>query len=569
MDNPDNKKQTGDKLSAPNATGEIPEASVKPLATISRVWFIPIIALLIGAWMVYFSWSNQGPLINIAFETAEGVEVDTTKIKLRDITVGTVVDLKLNDDFDGIIITARMNKNTERLLKQDTKFWVVKPRVGKGGFSGLSTILSGAYIELSPGASGVKGRARFEFVGLERPPVTPVGTPGLHITLDSSGQRAMDIGDPILFRGIQVGQIEYVHFNHDERIVYYNAFIESPYDDLITTNTRFWEVKGIAVDMSADGIRLETGTLETFLRGGVTFDVPSNLPRGEVITERAFFTIYPNQEEIYDKQYKVAEEFVLLFGESIRGLRPGAPVEYKGVRVGSVSRTDIDYPDVGNLLDKHTLIPVLIRIEPARLGLSDDEEDLVQVRENLSRWVTDGLHGFLSTGNLLTGSKYIELRYIDDATTSMQTFSKVQVIPTAASEIDRLLEKIGSITSAIEELPLGQLIDNFNEALLEMDKAMIKFASASGRFDNFLSGAESERMIANVNQTLNGIEQLAKDFSEGSKTHQDIQSTIAALDRVLRELAPVLSQMNRQPNSLIFSSAKESEVEPKGKNNEK
>ena len=484
---------------------------------------------------------------------------------MRDITVGTVVDLKLNEEFDGIVVTARMNKDTQALLKQDTEFWVVKPRIGKGGISGLSTILSGAYIELSPGANGSRGATRYEFVGLETPPVTPVGTPGLHITLDSSGQRAMDIGDPILFRGIQVGQIEYVHFNQDERIVYYNAFIESPYDELITTNTRFWEVNGFAVDMSADGIRLETGTLETFLGGGVAFGVPSNLPRGEIITERAFFTIYPNQDEIYEKQYNVAEEFVLLFGESIRGLRPGAPVEYKGVRVGSVSRTDINYPDMGNLLAKHTLIPVLIRIEPARLGLSDDEEDLTQVRENLSKWVTDGLHGFLSTGNLLTGSKYIELRYIDDATTSTQKFSDVQVIPTAASEIDRLLEKIGAITSAIEDLPLDKLVDNASEALEEMDKAMVKFASASGRFDNFLSGAESEQMIANVNQTLKGIEQLAKDFSEGSKTHQDIQSTIAALDRVLRELAPVLSQINRQPNSMIFSGAKDNEVEPKSK----
>ena len=537
-------------------------ANIKPIRTISKVWFIPLVAFLIGAWMVYFSWSNQGPLITIEFETAEGIEIDSTKIKLREITVGTVTDLKLNDSFDGISITARMNKNTEGLLKQDTEFWVVKPRIGRGGISGLSTILSGAFIELSPGSNG---STRTDFIGLETPPVTPVGTPGLHITLDSSGQRAMDIADPVMFRGIQVGQIEYVHFNQEERVVYYNAFIESPYDALITTNTRFWEINGMEVDISANGFRVETGTLETFLGGGVAFDVPSNLPQGDIITERAFFTIYPNKSEVYEKQYKTAESFVLLFGQSIRGLKPGAPVEYKGVRIGSVARTDIDYPEMGNLLSKQTLIPVQIRIEPARLGLSDSDEELAKIKKDLSEWVMQGLHGFLSTGNLLTGSKYIELRYVEQATTQTQSFSGIQVIPTAASEIDRMVEKFGSIMSSIEELPLEKLVDNANQALSEMDTAMVKFAAASSEFEGFLSDSESEMLISNVNQTLKSIEQLTSDFSEGSKTHQEIQSTISSLDKVLRELAPLLSQLNRQPNSLIFSGGRDGEIEPQGK----
>lgn len=544
---------------------EIPEAKVKPFKSISKVWFIPIVALLIGVWMVYYSWSTQGPLITIEFQTAEGIEIDTTKIKLRDITVGKVVGLELTEDFSAIKITARMQKNTNALLKHDTEFWVVKPRIGREGISGLNTLLSGAYIELSPGTDGSMKKS---FVGLETPPVTPPGTPGLHITLDSSGQRALDIGDPILYRGIQVGKIEYVHFNREERIVYYNAFIKSPYDELITTNTRFWEVNGIEVDVSADGLRVETGTLETFLGGGVAFDVPNNLPNGEVIKERAYFTIYPSQSEVYEKQYKVAQSFVLLFGQSIRGLKPGAPVEYKGVRVGSVARTDINYPQMGNLLSERTLIPVMIRIEPARLGLEDSEKELEKVKQDLSEWVQRGLHGFLSTGNLLTGSKYIELRYFEQASTKEQSFSDVQVIPTAASELDRLLEKVGGILTSLEQLPLGNMVDNASNALVAMDKAMVRFGAASGKVDEVLKDEESQLLINNVNTMLKSIEQLAKDFSEGSKTHQEVQNTISAVEKVLTELAPLLSQLNHQPNSLIFNSQRIDEPQPKGKNNE-
>lgn len=549
----------------PELDESLPTATVKSQRKISRVWLMPIIAFLIGLWMVFYSWSNQGPLITIEFQTAEGIEVDTTKIKLRDITVGKVVDLELTQNFKAIKITARMDKHAEALLKHDTEFWVVKPRIGREGISGLNTLLSGAYIELSPGTAGT---TKTEFVGLEIPPVTPPGTPGLHITLDSSGQRALDIGDPILYRGIQVGKIEYVHFNQDERIVYYNAFIESPYDELITTNTRFWEVNGIEVDISADGLRVETGTLETFLGGGVAFDVPNNLPNGEVITQRAYFTIYPNQNEVYEKQYKVAESFVLLFGQSIRGLKPGAPVEYKGVRVGSVARTDINYPEMGNLLSEQTLIPVMIRIEPARLGLEDSDAELEKVRADLSEWVQRGLHGFLSTGNLLTGSKYIELRYFAEATTEKQTFSGVQVIPTAASELDRLLEKVGGIMTSLEQLPLEDMVGKANTALVSMDQAMIKFGAASGKVNNVLKDSESQFLIQNVNSMLKSIETLAADFSEGSKTHQDIQNTISAVEKVLRELAPLLSQLNRQPNSLIFNGQRVDEPQPQGINND-
>ena len=540
-------------------SSDIVTAEVQPTKSISKVWFVPIVALFIGAWMVFYTWSNQGPLITIAFQTAESLELENTKIKLRDIVIGRVVDLKLNDDFSGIVVTARLNKDTESLLKTDTQFWVVKPRIGKGGISGLSTILSGTYIKLSP---GLEDQSEEDFIGLESPPVTPAGTPGLAITLDSRGDRAFDLGDPILYRGIQVGQIEHVYFSHEKRVIYYNAFIESPYDKLITTNTRFWEMNGFEVSVTAEGIRAQTGTLETFIAGGISFDVPANLPRGDVISERAYFTIYQNKDELQFSKYKNGQNYVLLFNQSIRGLIPGAPVEYKGVRIGSVVRTDINYPSMKSLLDKNALIPVMVRIEPARMGLADDSGELEVVKADLSQWISKGLHGFISSGNLITGSKLIELKYIDQATTNEQRFDEYQLIPTAASELDRLFEKFGSFVNTLDELPLERLVSTADEALSGMSDAMTEFGSASSQFDKVLQSAESEALVVSVNRTLKGIEKLAADFSEGSKTHQDVQDAIASLDRVLRELAPLLSQLNRQPNSLIFGEGQKPEQQP-------
>ncbi len=540
------------------------DATVSSTGSWSNIWLIPFVAAVIGGWMVWQAWANQGPLITISFETAEGMEVDTTKIKLRDITIGKVVDLELSENFKNIILTARMQKDTEDLLTAETQFWVVKPRVGRGGVSGLTTILSGAYIELSPGS---QGELKTHFKGKEQPPVTPAGTPGLHITLDSAGQRALDIGDPILYKGIEVGQIEFVHFNQSERVVYYNAFIQSPYDKLITENTRFWEVNGIEIDLSADGIKVHTGTLETMLGGGVAFDVPTNLPRGNVITERAFFTIYPNKEEVHDQQYQNAQEFVLLFSQSIRGLKTGAPIEYKGIRVGSVVRTDINYPEMGNLLNKNTLIPVMVNIEPARIGLKDEEEELEKVKNNLSNWIENGLHAFMSTGNLLTGSKFIDLRYVEDTSNTVKTFNQFQVIPTTASEMDSLIEKFNSVLSKIEKVPLEDVVDNANAALVSANDTIKQLGQASEEISHMLQQPESQHLIKNVNQALKSISGLADGYSSGSTTQKDIKRMINALEQALKDLSPVLNQINRQPNSLIFGGESAQEPEPKAKSN--
>lgn len=258
-------------------------ANIKPTKAISAIWIIPVVALLIGAWMVYDHISNQGVLINIEFNTAEGLEINKTQIKIKNVVIGKVTDIQLNDDSEKISVGARINNKQSSLLLENSQFWVVKPRIGNQGVSGLDTLLSGAYIEFSPGKNG---QEQNQFIGLESPPVTPVGTPGLHITLDNKGDKSFQVGDPILFRGITTGKIEHTFFNAEERIVYYNVFIESPYDKLITNNTRFWQVNGVEVDLSADGIRIETGTVQTLLSGGISFDIPAGQPVGEPVTDR-------------------------------------------------------------------------------------------------------------------------------------------------------------------------------------------------------------------------------------------------------------------------------------------
>ncbi len=537
---------------------ELPEAVVKPVNRISTIWLIPLIALTIGAWMVIDQWLKQGPLITIEFSNAQGISPKESLIKLRNITVGKVVDIKLNDKLDGVIVSARMNRKASELLTKDSNFWVVKPRVSLSSVSGLSTILSGYYIEFSPGEEKT---SKYHFVGLENPPSTPIGTPGLHITLDSSSDNAFDIGAPVLFRGSQAGRIEYAHLNIEEGMMYYNVFIEAPYDKLITTNTRFWEVTGIDFELSGQGVRINTGTIETLLGGGVSFDVPAYLTKGEPIKEHAQFSIFPNKQKVNERVFYAAQSYMLLFNQSIRGLKPGSPVEYKGLHIGEVVRTDIDYPEMSNILDKNTLLPIMIKIYPGRLGLKDNEVGLHKMQRDMNQWITSGLHGSISNNNLLLGSKYIELKYIDSSLEAPETFGDLLLIPTADDELEQVMTRVSNITKSIEEIPFNDIVKSTSKALKVITESMDQFDSTSERFENLLNDPKSQTLIAQINSTLKGVESLTKSYSDGSKTNQQLNDVLQSLDKTINNLTPLIMKLNMQPNRLIFNSDN-AEVQP-------
>lgn len=527
----------------------------------SRIWLVPIAAIVIGFWMAYLHWAKQGPLIEITFVSGEGIEAGKTKVKRKNVDIGEVLELRLAEDAESVVLSVRMNKPETHLLREDSKFWVVRPRIGTGGISGLNTLLSGAYIELSPG-SGEETETKF--VGLETPPVTPIGTPGLHVTLDSDGNKPLNEGDPVLFHGIEVGTIEFVHFNTEERRTYYNAFVAAPYDQLITTNTRFWFSSGINADLSADGIRLEMTSLATVISGGVSFDVPDGQPKGEQIRERAFFNIYPRESAINEKHYENALTYAVLFDDSIRGLRPGAPVEFRGVKVGQVLRTDTDYPEIENLLDPDSRIPVLIEVVPARLGFSDSETILTDVDNQIDNLVAGGLHAALATGNLLTGRKYIELQYYPDHTGHIQRFADYSVIPSIDDQLGQLLANASKTLDVINELPLSEVFDSAHDALDQMTVTLAEFGKSATELDEILKDPASHQLMRVLNSTLKSFQELAVDFSEGSATNRQLQQSLNALEQSMEELEPVLRNIRRKPNSLVFGGRDAPDLEPKG-----
>jgi len=544
------------------------EALVKPVRTVSKIWLIPIIALFIGMWMVYYQWSNQGQLISIQFKTATGLEAGKTKIKTRDVDIGIVKNIQLSDDLSSVVVTARMDKNVAPLLHSDNQFWIVSPRISLSGVSGLGTILSGPYINMAPGSEQQMSE---KFVALEAPPVTPAGTPGLHVTLNSKSEFAYKKGDPVVYKGIKVGEFEDIYFNFDERVVYYNTFIQAPYHKLITVNTKFWDISGVQMELGASGVKVSTGSLETLLTNGVTFGIPEGMPVGEQIQERDFFDIHPTYTSASEERYKLRAEYVILVKDTIRGLQVGAPVEYRGLVVGKVLAINSLDNNQDGLLEQGYDIPVIISIQPGRVQQPDNAIGLAFIRKQTSLWIQKGLRATLKTGNLLTGALFVDLQHYPDADAfQAQVLKGYEVIPTITGEFSEITSKVTAILDNINEIKMKAISDNANNMLSQIAQAAKSLESTANTADHLLTSVHEDNVSSTLSDTLKNLSNLSKDFSSESKTYKELNHTMESLQHTLNELQPLLMQLHNTPNSLIFTNGNRPQLIPKAKvtNNE-
>lgn len=536
-------------------------ATVKQMKTVSTIWFIPLIAVFIGCWMIYYQWSNAGSEITILFPTAEGMEAGKTKIKSRNVDIGEVSQIELNKNGNGVIVKVKIKKTAEHFLVTDSMFWVVSPQISHAGISGLSTLISGVYIEISPGKSN---KERYLFDALNSPPLTPAGTPGLHITLNSNDQFAYSKGDPIIYKGLTVGQFEDIYFNFEERVVYYNAFIKSPYHQLITSNTKFWDVSGLQLDLNADGISVKTGNFETMLTNGATFGIPEGMAIGEIIGERSYFDIYASYEEADDERYRRSIEFVVLVNDSIRGLSVGAPVEYKGVQIGKVRSTNLIHSqEHEQLIEEEFKIPVLISLQPGRVGLPDNDKGESLMKKQNIFWIEQGLKAVLRTGNILTGSLYVDLQHNKgQPITEIAKYGDYPIIPTNSDDFTQITSKAEQFIDNLNNIPLNKMSENANKFMLEITQTAQELQGVSQSLDRLLNQVEQQKISSQLSKTLQSITTLTKDMSSGSQGYEELRTTLHTLTATMNELKPLLNQLKHKPNGLIFNNGETSEPMP-------
>lgn len=528
-------------------------ANIQKIKRWSPVWIVPIVTVLIGLWIIFYHFSHQGPEITLITTNAEGLQAGKTAIKSRSVDIGSVTAISLSEDLSTVTIKARLKLGMENLLRKDTLFWVVKPQIGREGVSGLGTLFSGAYIELQPGKASAE---QYNFTLVDSPPLSSHDTPGIRIKLESKQTGRLNTGDPVLFRGFRVGSVENAELDPNSRLMNYQLFIEAPYDRLVTSNVRFWPENGVSFNMSTEGVKLDIGSFSTLLNGGVNFDVPEGWSLGAQAKNNDRYELFTDKKSIQESLFTHHVDFLVLFNDSVRGLQAGAPVEFRGIRLGTVAQVPFLLPKMVAKGEEDYQIPVLIRIEPDRLyekfGTHFD------IKQYLLESEQYGLRAALKSANLITGALYVDLDFYPDAQPwiGMKNIQDYPVIPSERVGLAQIQQKIVQLLDKFNALPLESTMLQTNNTLRDMQKTLNTL--------NQLVASESMQKLPNdLQQTLLELNRGLKGLQPGSPMYNKLLTDMQRLDLVLRELQPILRTLNNKSNALIFQAPINQDPVPK------
>ncbi|SAL09437.1 mammalian cell entry protein [Caballeronia peredens] len=452
---------------------DMPDAEVVPRKRwrIPWIWIVPAIAVAVGVWLAVQSVLQQGPTVTITFKSGEGLEAGKTKIKFKDVDIGLVKSVALSKDYKRVIATAELSRDATNMLVEDTRFWVVRPRVAGGSVSGISTLLSGAYIGMDIGHAK---RDQRDYTGLETPPVFASDVPGRQFVLKATDLGSVDIGTPVYFRRLQVGQVTSFELDKDGSGVTLHVFVNSPYDRYVNADSRFWQAGGIDVSLSTDGLKVNTQSLVSILIGGLAFETPAvSLSWAEAPADTVF-NLFPTRTEALRVQERIVDTYVFAFEGSVRGLAVGAPVEFRGIPIGEVAAIYTRFDPV----TKRISIPVEVRIYPERFTSRFASEPkggrMATDRHALADLLVErGLRGQLRTGSLLTGQLYVAMDFFPGAKkASIDWERSPPEMPTTPSGLESLQDSMNRIITRIDKLPIEELTASARQTLNSTSQLM-------------------------------------------------------------------------------------------------
>jgi paraquat-inducible protein B len=502
------------------------------------IWIIPIVAIVVGLGLAYKAVVDHGPTITVAFKSGDGLIAGKTFVKYKEVNIGLVKTVILSEDHQQVIATIKLDKDAADFAREDTRFWIVRPRITASGVSGLSTLLDGPFIAADLGQSTSKVDS---FVALEVPPIMTGGNPGREFILRAPTLGSHGIGTPIYFRRLNVGQVVAYDLDKDGKNISIKIFIDAPYDQYVTNNTRFWNASGIDVSIGATGIQLQTESLVAVVAGGIAFEAPqspedntdriSDQPSkadasdpsraNSTLSERAkadtVFTLFPTRVMAMKQPDTRIQRFVLNFKQSVRGLSVGAPVEFRGVNVGEVV-------SIETAMDPQTyevIQPVEIFLYPDRLKIRSLKNGAllappVNEVERLRALIKKGFRAQMRTASYLTGQQYIAIDFFSDAPKFTFVASKyppeLPVVPSALEDAEKTVANV---------------LKNTDRLVRKLDT----------------------ELVPELSQTLKNLNAVT---ASDSPLQTDMRDSLREISKAASSMKTLTDMLDQQPQSLIF-----------------
>jgi paraquat-inducible protein B len=537
-----------------------PEAQVQTKRRFSIIWVVPIIALLIGGGLTFKAISEKGPEITISFETADGLVADKTVVKFKDVEIGKVTHIDLNEDISGVTVTVEMTKTSDLYLTEKTQFWVVRAKVTAGEISALGTLLSGAYIGCNP---STEGKRQKHFKGLEKTPILTSDLPGRHFVLESKELGSLNQGSPIYYRGINVGQVVDYNFDESAEAILFKVFIEDPFHKKVREKTRFWNASGVDFTMDATGLKMNTESLISIMSGGLAFDLREHAQPGEEAEANQSFQLYKSREASNEVTYDIREYYLMYFDQSVRGLSPGAPVEILGIKVGEVVKVELQL----NMKTFDFRIPVLVYLEPERLNTLVTEEgkvvrgeekteeleaidkDRMKDENQANAMIAKGLRAQLKSGNLLTGQLFVDLGSFPDAPPAeLKVEHGYTIFPTIPAPFEQIVQRVDNILKKVEQVPFDKIGKELQSAVESLTKTLDEIKTMSGNV-NKKTIPKVNAALDSLQVTMDGIDST---LGPDSALNYNARQVTEELSLAIRSIRSLLEYLERDPQALIL-----------------
>jgi paraquat-inducible protein B len=497
-----NPSSNSPEPSDPQDEQSLTRARLAPRFAYSWIWLTPLAALALVGYLVYSFVANRGPLIAITFDNADGLSAGQTQVKYKAVTLGTVANIELTDDLSHVIVKVRMTDRAESMLTPDTRFWVVRPRLG-GGIralqAGLETLVSGAYIAIDPGSTQSTGKPATYFEGLEEPPSVRSDEPGTVYFLEAESLGGLDAGAPIFCRDVEVGRVlshQLEKFQKDVRI---RIFVRAPYDEWVVPETQFWNASGLHVGTGADGLEIQIQSLQSLFSGSIAFRTATDVKSDARSPPETTFRLYRDRATADSGLYSLSIPYVSYFQTSIRGLTEGSEVHMFGKRLGSVTNVEL-LRDPRPEHEGNMVVRVAYVLQPER-GLRERDRSALRA-EGMRSLVENRLRVVLETNNFVTGQKVLALRYVPGARAgSVTREGDALVLPSETEGLEELTASAAQIANEINRIPFREIGANLNRTLASVERAV--------------AGPELENAITSLSATLADVQGLVQQAQVG------------------------------------------------------
>ena len=411
----------------------------------------------------------------------------------------------------------------------------------------MPPVVEETYIGIDPGKPGKKASS---FKGLETPPIVTTDLPGRHFMLKAKTRSSLDVGDPVYFRQIQVGQVVAYEMEKDGQAVDIRIFIHAPHHERVHKNTRFWNAGGLDVSVDAGGIKVKTESFVTIMIGGIAFETPMDSEPGPAAKEGEIFRLYDRWEDIYKKTYVKKIRWLLHFEGSVGGLSVGAPVKFKGIKIGEVLdiKLKFDYDAMA------FQIPVEVEIEPERIAMTGKQT--IDRKRGNEILVEKGLRAQLKKGNLITGQLFIDLdMYPDEPPRKIVYGGKYPELPTIQTPIEEISRGITRIVDKLEKLPLEQIGNDLRDTMAHLNKSTEQLQKLMQNIDEKVAPAATAT-LEKTETTLTKVDRL---LDAESPTGHELKQALSELADAARNISVLADYLGRHPDSLVFGKEKRNE----------